>query len=210
MRAGNAQPSPVSQAIRRAEGSQFREIWAALASVDGVHFDGALPPISVARGPSTQGEDGGFTPAGRELFVADSAPHPRAAFLHELGHALDWFGIGTPNTFASPLDQQMAGWRAAVLQSQRFAEWDDLQRASRDPALRAFLPYHFRAWELWARSYAQYIATRSSDSATLAFLQSNCAPLPTGTVLMYQWERIDFEPIARAIDTLFQRQGWIQ
>jgi len=122
MSLGGTQPIQVSHSIHREPEPQFREIWVALASVDGVHFDGALPSINITRGESIQSEDGGFGPERRELFVADRAANPRAAFLHELGHALDWFGIGSPNTFASQFDRRLAGWRAAVLQSQRFAE----------------------------------------------------------------------------------------
>ena len=149
-------------------------------------------------------------PARHELFVADNAINPRAVLWHELGHVLDRFAFGTSNGFATLVDPRLAKWRVAVLQSQRYAEWRALQTAASNPALIAYMPYHMRIWELWARSYAQYIATRTGDSVTLAFLQNHRTTLPTGEVPIYQWEHGDFAPIAAEIDTLFQRLGWIQ
>lgn len=210
MRVGGMQPIPVSHAFHRVDGLQYREIWEALALVDAVHFDGALPRISIARGLPRRNEDGGFTPAKREIFVADNAISPRAAFWHELGHAIDRFGFGNSGALATRVDPRMAGWRSAVLQSRGYAEWHAQQQSAGDPALLAYLPYHLRMWELWARSYAQYIATRAGDSITLAFLQNHRTELPTGEVLVYQWGQVDFLPIADEIDSLFQRLGWIQ
>jgi len=155
------------------------------------------------------GEDGAFDPARRELFVAVTAANPKAAFLHELGHVVDRFGIGDSSSFATLAEPRLAGWREATIQSQRFAEWKILQQSARDPALIAYLPYHLRIWELWARSYAQYVASRANDTVTLDFLLNQQTVLPTGEVLVYQWERDDFVSIANEIDTLFQRLGWI-
>lgn len=209
MRAVPTHPTPVSRALRVPKGDQFREIRTALASVDSTHFDGALPQIDVVCGHSMGGEDGAFDPAKRQLFVALTAANVQAAFLHELGHVVDRFGIGDSSSFATLAEPEMAGWREATIQSQRFAEWKALQKATRDPALTAYLPYHLRVWELWARSYAQYVASRANNRATLEFLLNQQTVLPTGEVLVYQWDHDDFVSIADEIEMLFQRLGWI-
>ena len=59
--------------------------------------------------------------------------------------------------------------------------------------------------ELWARSYAQYIAKKSGNqdmNAQLAEMQES--PFPS------QWSDDDFAPIMEAIDGIFRAKGWIE
>lgn len=68
--------------------------------------------------------------------------------------------------------------------------------------------------ELWARSYAQYIAVRSGDAELMAELRRKQATMaarwndPNHPEMPTQWTDDDFEPIARAIDDLFVSLGW--
>ena len=57
-----------------------------------------------------------------------------------------------------------------------------------------------------ARSYAQYIATRSQDPAMLKELDASRDPGKT-PYYAAQWADDDFEPIAEAYDALFAALG---
>ena len=69
-----------------------------------------------------------------------------------------------------------------------------------------YTSYLLNPKELWARSYAQYIAKKSGNATMLAQLDSvrNSDPFYGSR----QWQDADFEAIASAIDALFKDKGW--
>jgi len=71
-----------------------------------------------------------------------------------------------------------------------------------------YVGFLMRAPELWARSYAQYVATRSGDAILKAQLAVACERLPGMPYYPEQWDDDDFAPIAEAIDELFRGKGW--
>lgn len=97
-------------------------------------------------------------------------------FLHETGHLLDIAAIGNPGLFASlEGDGLLDGWRAAVeatnavqtLRQMKGAgtvviETPDgpVEETVHDRHIGYLLGYD----EIWARSYAQYVAERSMDA----------------------------------------------
>lgn len=116
-------------------------------------------------------------------------------------------------------------WRQAVVNSravQTMQGWQDESRTRRGvepaPGIPARIDYdHLRyllqTHEVFARSYAQYIAVRSKDAVglkELAKLQALGKPGSQGIFPAYprQWEDDDFEPIAKAFDRLFDSLGW--
>jgi hypothetical protein len=64
--------------------------------------------------------------------------------------------------------------------------------------------YATSASELWARSYAQYIATRTNDRAVLTHFAQLEVEIGLSLALHYQREAGDFGQIANEIDALFQ------
>ncbi len=71
------------------------------------------------------------------------------------------------------------------------------------------MTYATSASELWARSYAQYIATRANDSAVLANFAQLEVDIGLTLTLNYQWDIADFVQIANEIDVLFRYLGWL-
>lgn len=68
-----------------------------------------------------------------------------------------------------------------------------------------YLDYLLESEELWARSYAQYIATRSGNTV----MQAQVAAIRSDTLYgSAQWDDDDFASIGGAIDDLFARLGW--
>ena len=62
--------------------------------------------------------------------------------------------------------------------------------------------------ELWARSYAQYIATKSGSAALMREL--NEVRNGTNDYRFAQWDDADFKPISAAMDVLFKGLGWLK
>jgi hypothetical protein len=58
--------------------------------------------------------------------------------------------------------------------------------------------------EFFARSYAQYIATRSGDTLLLGHLNRWLAR----QTWILQWDHGDFAPIGETLDSLFAVLGW--
>lgn len=130
------------------------------------------------------------------------------------------------DTFPKHLPRALLDWKDAAYKSAAVAQLAGLGKTMRakghiefttpDGATNqmrlspSWITYALRDNELWARSYAQYIAVRSGDAAMLAELRKEQAetraahvPIPT------QWEDDDFEPIAKAMDAIFTQLGWL-
>jgi hypothetical protein len=73
-----------------------------------------------------------------------------------------------------------------------------------------YVQYLLRPEELFARSYAQFVAVSSRDIRLLA--QVGRLQNRRGNEIGYnvQWEDDDFEPLAQALETLFWRLGWLK
>ena len=70
---------------------------------------------------------------------------------------------------------------------------------------RYYLRYLTSREELWARTYAQYIATRSSNVKMKAELLTT---LESSKNYPQQWEENEFKPVAKAIDAIMAVLGW--
>ena len=62
--------------------------------------------------------------------------------------------------------------------------------------------------ELWARSYVQYIASRSGNEELYRTIRESQMMADSGMIPAY-WEDDDFEPIAEAMDEVFRSKGWL-
>ena len=63
--------------------------------------------------------------------------------------------------------------------------------------------------ELWARSYAQYIARKSGDKILMEELEKT-VKCTYNDLYHAQWDTDDFAPIMEAMDQLFQAKKWIK
>lgn len=200
----------VSQAVKWSSSPDYAEIARAMEAVDRVHNDGILPSISIQLiTPSRFGLQGGFDPNSNCISVASSALDLRSTCWHELGHAIDEYGIARGTASASSFDPALDSWRRAVAQSQRYSEWTAIRRVATNPQFQQHMLYATSASELWARSYAQYIATRANDHVVLAHFAQLEVDIGLPLALHYQWEMGDFVQIANEIDSLFHYLGWL-
>jgi SPP1 gp7 family putative phage head morphogenesis protein len=161
--------------------------------------------------------------------------HPRMTYAHEVGHYLDQFFVaprlGMPTyeltnfaseTFHARSDLPVMRWYQAVTNSRAVNTLNTMASHGRlkqtythirpDGTSSSFVPqvawidYATTPRELWARSYAQYVATRSGDSVMMGELDASRNPL-TNAYHAAQWADDDFEPIADAFDELFRFIG---
>lgn len=64
--------------------------------------------------------------------------------------------------------------------------------------------------EVWARAYAQYVVHRSGDTALKKQLDKERTRKPGIKYNPRQWDDEDFEPVARSMDKLFYKLGWLK
>ena len=216
--------TPVSQALKLLPlPLHLPRLTHALTALDSVHGDGALPSIGVdvykaipgGLMASFQVDKATGVPVG--IVISPSSPAWGMSLLHELGHFLDWSGLGTPGAFASAGDPTLAAWLSAVdstptVRTLRhhlttpFAltapggavEWVDVAGLS---------AYWLQKEELFARSYAQYIVTRSADPVMVSELQVIQSRTPF--MALSQWTPAEFTVISAEFDRLFYKRGWM-
>jgi SPP1 gp7 family putative phage head morphogenesis protein len=139
--------------------------------------------------------------------VSVYSPYPELTTVHEFGHLFDLEGIGTKGKYSS-LAGEISQWEIAVENSQAYL---NLKRYSKNKTdyekigyQRIFvnkdqINYNLQKDELFARSFAQYIALKSGDKILLEQINSvRSGPI----VASYFWSEEDFQPIASAFDRL--------
>lgn len=215
-RPGQPAGIPISRALDLRPGIANDDLRAAVDAVNRVHGDGILPPLSMSVvGELVNGEgatvdglflagkdpDGHLVP--RSVLVRSAAPYRRFVTLHEIGHVLD-VGALPGAGFASADWDGLQLWRQAVARSRAFKTLEGLAAINPERIGNLLL-----AEELWARTYAQFVAIRGGDPALLAALDSPRRRDPSALYYPRQWENDDFHGIERAIDDLFRGLGWI-
>ena len=199
-----------------------------LAIIDRIHLVGPLPtiPIKNSYSPSVPSAGGFVSRRGipKSLDVNTHRDFARSAmltFVHEIGHFLDLAALGTAGAFSTLAgDALLDGWRNAVeatlaVQTLRHrigagsvviqTPHGPVEETVGDRHVAYLLGYD----ELWARSYAQYVAERSMDATLMDALDLTRTPAPLGQLYPAQWGTDDFAPVAKAIDTLFRELGWL-
>lgn len=158
---------------------------------------------------------GSYSRADATLRLNPVNPELEFTVVHELGHWLDNKVFGDDLRYGSQAlgSQAWKDWRAAV---DATTPTNYLQRVlgviSSDPgqaALATHVRYMLDPKEQFARSYAQWIATRTDD----AILRSNLLMFQGAqnyTLRAYQWDDAEFEPIGAALDRIFKEAGMLK
>jgi hypothetical protein len=130
--------------------------------------------------------------------------------LHEYGHYLDHMAMDQLGEFASEKGSAvLADWYQAVQESSAYQSLDELfdPRLGRDAAARR--AYWLNESELFARSYAQWIAQRTSDTSVLRQIADIMAEA-TDESPFVQWHEDDFGAISDALEKVFRDKGWLK
>jgi hypothetical protein len=218
---------PVSGAMQIPKSGKFRPKYLdVMQSIDSIHGDGPLDDLPIrtkALGGGTLGHfkynwDG---TANEIAIKGKGGSHHELTLAHEVGHWLDHQTIGGRGKYASPDHDIMQGWRDAIAGSDAAQDLLDKMlnpqnhevdivysfgTISSTPSVR-YLRYLTNDKEMWARSYAQYVAHRSGNRTMLDQVDKEREDKMYGSS---QWDSDDFEPIAQAMDQLFEDLGWLK
>lgn len=212
-------------------GQAFRSVRLAVQSAARVHGYGSREFFQVrVRRESIRDEDNRPAPAAFEydqfsgvpdaLIISNEIAAEAFEVLHELGHQADLLLSKMPGQFASQTGE-LSEWWAAVKASQAYQHLKSLsdgqivalQRGTQTLRRRARgkdLEYFLRPQELFARSYAQYVAATSQDTVLLRQLGQRQSHPDAQRLYTEQWLDDDFEPIAQALERIFEERGWLR
>ena len=145
--------------------------------------------------------------------------HPELTTVLEIGHLLDHQAIGMPGVFASVAHPRLAEWRKAIDLTRAVQKLEDLRDAESIPfrypdgVIRPFRVREkaeelLKPWELFSRSYAQFIA-EASDSAKLSSqIQGFMASANPSSVMPRYWDEDDFREVSASLNRLIMELGW--
>lgn len=139
----------------------------------------------------------------QKINVRPAAAQPRLAFLHEFGHGVDEALGGSAGKYATAGASKDV-W--PVLRALRSTvSYREIDRAARvSGPLQEWCRYAAQPDEVFARGYAQYIATKTGRDSLLAELEA----LQAKPFLGGHWEAEEFLTVVRAFDELFALRGW--
>jgi hypothetical protein len=194
-----ARQSPVSaQVLNQATGASRKSIDHALEQIDRVHDDGKLQSTPITDHKVPRSCLGAYN--GVRIAIRRDGIHPELTTAHEIGHCLDDQAL-PGSGYSSERAPEMELWRQAI---QRSAAFQSLKARGKSKYRRYLLTWR----ELWARSYAQFIAARSEDKIMQKQLQDIIDGQTTGWADSH-WKDDDFAPIAAEIETLFKNLSWL-
>lgn len=139
---------------------------------------------------------------GRGLIQLRDLPSAPRTAVHELGHAIDYQMFGSASRAASDgsmrADNPLHEWRQAIdastISARIRARWTG------NAENRRFARYASSPRELWARSYEQWIAARTSNENMQRITRERIESMPD----LY-WNDEEFAAIAQAMDRLLLR-----
>jgi hypothetical protein len=197
------QPSPLS-----------RELHHAVEVIDRLHRFPEILPVPVVLNRSRR-DEGSYHCLSRpcrpvRIEISQFAVRPALTLLHEVGHLLDHMALNPlKGTFGSDYDPAFERLWECWRKSRAVRHLNALATRKRPVVpqdIRRFLLYQVRASELWARTYAQWIALRSDDLLLTSQLRSAREHDPyTQWTGQHFWEDDDFAGIMDAVDELLRQ-----
>lgn len=184
-------------------------------TIDKIHGDGPLPAVKINHIEKTGTTNGEYFFA-NEIRTYKEATIP-LTLTHEMGHWIDLRGFRTIPEGVAPKNSQ-----------DPFAEF-----ASNSPLFRKFIQvannsekikgikssrillnksksYLVSNHEIFARAYAQYIATKSQNPEMLEALKKRQGKPMIGKGYPDQWDDDDFIPLYNEIENIFIKVGWLK
>lgn len=183
-----------------------------LAEIDKLHSAVELPDVPVKNSTSFKFQGHYSYQVGGKpvaITISKASVNPELTAAHEIGHFIDHQALWDIGSYASVKSPRLAAWREAVDASAATTALKTalLTHVNSDVTKKA--SYYLSAWEQWARSYAQWVATRSNNTTMINQVKKitmHDHPAYSAS----QWDDADFEPIAAAIDEIFTNLGWLK
>lgn len=145
--------------------------------------------------------------------------HPELSTVLEIGHLLDHQAIGMPGKFASKAHPGLVGWRKAIDSTRAVQKLEDLREAGsipfkfsdgivRQARVREIADDLLHPWELFSRSYAQFISESSGSAKLATQIQGFRNPENPSSVVPQFWDEDDFRDVSGAFKSLIIELGW--
>jgi len=184
-----------------------------LMEIDGLHSAVELPKSPVKNSTSYKFQGRYVYQASSrkpvEIAISKSSVTPELTAAHEIGHFIDHQALWDIGAYASVNSPRLEKWRSAIEASAATGNLKTVLTTNADFKIRKLATYYLSAKEQWARSYAQWVATRSNNTAMIEQVQK-ITQAKNPAYSASQWDAADFEPIAVAIDEIFQTLGWLR
>lgn len=194
-------------------GKRLRSVVEAIESVHGVPRMEPIPVIET-KSRTDNGAYKRVRGSGEPVAIEISkrGSNIELTFAHELGHFLESAAI-PGSTFGDRqwvFDDFTKKWQDVVRESPSVVTLQEMLDADApmDEEFgvgRRYAEYLLRLEELWARSYAQYVATVSGNGVMLSQIQARRSP---ELLHRLQWDDGEFGPIASEFESLFKEIGW--
>jgi hypothetical protein len=201
-----------------------RPVDAVVSAVDRVHkvpeLAAAVPVVSDA----AMVEGGKYrwdkeTGRPMDIRLNPRGDHLELTTVMEIGHLLDHQAIGIPGKFASETHPRLAGWRKAIDSTRAVQKLEDLRDAGsipykfsdgivRQARVREIANNLLDPWELFSRSYAQFISETSGSAKLASQIQGFRNPENPSSVVPQFWDEDDFGDVTRAFKSLIIELGW--
>jgi len=152
-------------------------------------------------------------PQGIEISIY--ARHPGWTLLHEVGHMIDHMVLNPiKREFASEHDPAFEPLRSCWQASrviQKLYSLSVRKRPLPPVHFRRFLSYQLKPRELWARTYAQWVAAKSGDLLLCSQLKSIQIQQDFSfeNAARYAWDDQEFDVIIPVVDDLFKQAGFL-
>jgi hypothetical protein len=185
---------------------------AVLKEIDKLHSTVELPEIPVKNSTSYKFQGHySYQIGGNPIAIAISTAsnNPELTAAHEIGHFIDHQALWDIGSYASAKSPLLAKWREAVEVSTATNSLKTVLKTHDDYKTKKLAAYYLSAHEQWARSYAQWVATRSGNGVMIDQVK-NIILHPNVAARVSQWDEADFKLIAEAIDEIFKSLGWLK
>jgi hypothetical protein len=191
---------------------EVRKKWDKVAeTIDSIHGDGPLPPAPVIHQESRGSVNGQYRRFDNEITTFKEEAIPMT-LTHEIGHWIDYRGFRNIPGAEPPMkgDKVFASYSPLFKNFIKIAKNSSKIKEIKTDYLTAKSKRYLTSnHEIFARAYAQYIATKSKNPEMLENLK-NRQTGAKGNIYPDQWDDDDFVPLYNEIETIFKQIGWLK
>jgi len=191
---------------------EVRKKWDKVAeTIDSIHGDGPLPPAPVIHQESRGSVNGQYRRFDNEITTFKEEAIPMT-LTHEIGHWIDYRGFRNIPGAEPPMkgDKVFASYSPLFKNFIKIAKNSSKIKEIKTDYLTAKSKRYLTSnHEIFARAYAQYIATKSKNPEMLENLKNRQTGVK-GNIYPDQWDDDDFVPLYNEIETIFKQIGWLK
>jgi hypothetical protein len=189
--------------------------------IDSIHADGEVTPIQVLCEALDSGTDGCLDVSNWQIKIDPLSERKELAIAHEIGHLLDWEVWGKNGRFGSDNKSVvLQKWLKTVTKTDSYKRMNHLRKvdhyivqtpngSKKTEVKHGHLISCLSPHELWACSYAQYVATKSENATVIRAQIDKFNQSTYSQMYARYWKQPDFLDVAHEISELFGNLGWL-